>query len=436
MKITDIHPVEYEITPDICAVVNHLEESKRPIFVLGKAGTGKSTLIQHLKSTKRFSNNVVVAPTGRAALNVGGQTIHSFFHLPPRLLNKAELSRTRPNRLWRRIEYVFIDEVSMVRVDLLDAIDFRLRQARDSHEAFGGVRVALFGDFFQLPPVVPEEEGDLLEKMGYATPYAFSAKVFSTLSPEFVELKKIYRQKDRAFVKVLNNIRSGHNLEITLSVLNRYTCRPHRQGALPIVLTATNATANRYNSSEIRALEGEEKIFEARSSGRFDLHNDKLPAPDRLALKVGARVMALKNDSERRWVNGSLGVVTQLCGDAVRVRFDHRNDDCEISRVSWDNIRYRWDEETQAPVADVVGTFSQIPLTLAWAITVHKGQGLTLEDIRIDFESGAFASGQVYVALSRARSAAGLSLCRELSEADIIIDKKLVEFHRKLVATA
>lgn len=436
MKITDIQPEHFEITPTTAAIVNFLTTSKRPLFVLGKAGTGKSTLIQYLRSIGEFSNNVVVAPTGRAALNVGGQTIHSFFHLPPWLLNKEELAKTRPNKLWKRIEVLFIDEVSMVRVDLLDAIDFRLKQARDTDRAFGGVRVALFGDFFQLPPVVPEKEGEMLARMGYETPYAFSAKVLADASPAFVELKKIYRQKERGFIQALNNIRSGQNIERTLTVLNRHTCKPHREGALPIVVTATNATADRYNRRAIEALEGAAKTFDGRATGRFDLNKDKLPAPDSLMLKVGARVMALKNDSDRRWVNGSLGVVTNLCDDVVKVQFDHRTDECDLTRVSWENIRYRWDENLQAPFAEVVGAFSQFPLTLAWAMTVHKGQGMTLDDIRVDFDSGAFAAGQVYVALSRARSAAGLSLCRELTESDVIVDPKLVDFHNKIFAAA
>lgn len=436
MKITDIHPNSFEVSKQMQEIVRHMKISDTPLFVLGKAGTGKSTLVQYLRNQKAFANNVVVAPTGRAALNVGGQTIHSFFHLPPTLLNTEQLSSTRPNRLWSKIQYLLVDEISMVRADVLDAIDFRLKQARRCNRPFGGVRVVFFGDFFQLSPVVRHPEDELLAKMGYRTPYAFSAKALKEGFVTFKELEKIYRQSDVKFVSVLNSIRVGKNLERALEMLNSVACRPHRNGTVPMVLTATNATALGRNSQELSKIKSESYYYKCKKTGRFDFASDKLPAPDLLELKVDARVMALKNDSQRRWVNGSLGVVSKLNKNNVEVEFDHRDDKIEISRVSWDNIRYEWDYEAKAPRAIVIGSFEQIPLTLAWAITVHKGQGLTLDDIRIDFESGAFASGQTYVALSRARSVAGLSLSRELKPADVIVDPRLIKFQVRVVAAA
>ena len=293
-----------------------------------------------------------------------------------------------------------------------------------------------FGDFFQLPPVVPKQEDELLRKMGYRTPFAFSAKVLREVSPEIVELDKVYRQADFNFVKVLNSIRVGKNLDKALEFLNQTACGPHRRDTLPMILTATNASAFGHNSRELEKIESNHTTYKCRKSGKFNFQNDKLPAPDTLQLKVGARVMALKNDADRRWVNGSLGVVTKLNNASVEVAFDHNNVAAEIGTVSWDNIRYQWDDELQVPRAITIGSFEQIPLTLAWAVTVHKAQGLTLDDIRIDFESGAFAPGQTYVALSRARSVNGLSLSRELKQSDIIVDPRLIKFQVRVVAAA
>ncbi len=324
----------------------------------------------------------------------------------------------------------------MVRADLLDAIDFRLRQSRGIDKPFGGVRAVFFGDFFQLPPVVRPPEDELLAKMGYRTPFAFSAKVLKEDMLAIIELGKIFRQSDFQFVKVLNSIRVGKNLEKALELLNAKSCGPHRNSAMPMILTATNATASGYNSEELAKIDDTLATYKCLKTGKFNFQGDKLPAPDRLELKVGARVMALKNDSQRRWVNGSLGTVKKLNRNSVDVKFDHRNDAVEISKVSWDNIRYQWDDVINAPRAVTIGSFEQIPLTLAWAITVHKAQGLTLDDIRIDFESGAFAPGQTYVALSRVRSVNGLSLSRRLTPSDVIVDPRLIKFQVRVVAAA
>jgi len=269
----------------------------------------------------------------------------------------------------------------------------------------------------------------MLERMGYETPYAFSAKAFKKANPKILELKKIYRQSDESFVDILNNVRSKNDLDSTLVKLNSQCVRPHRKEAIPLLLTGTNAVARDYNEEGLHSLPGECVVYEAKATGNFNLQNDKLPAPASLSLKPGARVMALKNHGGKEWVNGSLGTVIKTRSDSVMVRFDGSARDSEVVKASWENVRYEWNEEKQHPVAMVVGAFEQIPLNLAWAVTIHKAQGLTLSDVRIDLAEGAFASGQAYVALSRAKSIEGLSLCRSLCMHDIIIDHRLIDFY-------
>jgi ATP-dependent DNA helicase PIF1 len=278
-----------------------------------------------------------------------------------------------------------------------------------------------------LPPVVPPPEAEVLKQLGFAGPYAFDAKVLREIDVTRVPFTTVHRQNDPAFVGHLAQIRRGKEVDRAIAAINAICCRSHRPDHVPMVLAPTNARVDAYNARGLSALRSPEHAFMGESSGEFDIGNDRLPVPKTLVLKVGARVMAVRNDAARRWVNGSLGTVIRLDKDRAWVRFDG-SCEAEIERATWERIRYAWDAEANRVEASVVGKYKQLPLTPAWASTVHKAQGLTLEDLRIDFDFGAFAPGQAYVALSRARSTSGLSLARPLRSSDVRVDSRVTAF--------
>jgi ATP-dependent DNA helicase PIF1 len=428
---------EGEFEPDFAdepEALKAIDSGTDCIFILGRAGTGKTTLVRHITQSRGTTKQVVLAPTGIAAINVRGQTIHSFFRLPPRLLDRDNIEPSRPNRLWSHIERIIIDEISMVRVDVMDAMDAVLRKARSDDRPFGGVQMVLVGDFLQLPPVVPPQEAEMLLQMDYRSPYCFSAKSLADGKPTFVRLPTVRRQTDPLFIELLGQLRSVGDLDAAVTELNKRCYKPHRANAEPMLLTGTNAKANHYNLSGLDAIDDEPKIYTARITGKFSHKEDRLPAPETLVLKLDARVMVLKNDPKNRWVNGSLGTVTELEHDRVQIRLDSDGSVVGIERQSWENIRYKWDQANKKVITEVIGSFSQIPLNLSWAVTIHKAQGLSLDDVRIDLEGGAFASGQAYVAISRARSLDGLSLSRPLRSSDVFIDPLLAKFDRWIQA--
>lgn len=405
----------------------HIDAGTGTLMVLGGAGTGKTTFLHDLRKEPR-GRQVFLAPTGVAALQLGGQTIHSFFGIPPRILNPDEVKpRVQVRRLLKKLDRLVIDEISMVRADLLDTVDRSLRIARDRDEPFGGVQVVLVGDFLQLPPVVPYAEQEMLERMGYGGPFAFDAMALRAQPVARVPFTKVHRQSDDAFIALLGAVRRGIGLREAVEALNAACVREHRPGALPVLLTPTNARADAYNQRGLAALAGAERTFAGVLKGEFGLEGDRLPVPERLSLKPGARVMALRNDPARRWVNGSVGTVLGIGAHSAVVRLDS-GPTVEIESFTWERTRYAWDEPSGRIEAQVVGTYTQLPLAPAWAITMHKAQGLTLEDVRIDFESGAFAAGQAYVALSRARSMEGLSLVRPIRHSDIRFDRRVAAF--------
>ncbi|MEW6124403.1 MAG: DEAD/DEAH box helicase [Pseudomonadota bacterium] len=417
-------PAELEGAPRALA---HIEAGAGTIMVLGGAGTGKTTFLHELRKEPR-GRQVFLAPTGVAALQLGGQTIHSFFGIPPRILNPDEVKpRVQVRRLLKKLDRLVIDEISMVRADLLDTVDRSMRIARDRDEPFGGVQVVLVGDFLQLPPVVPYAEQDMLERMGYGGPFAFDALSLRARPVARVPFTKVHRQSDDTFIAILGAIRRGIGLREAVEALNAACVREHRGGAMPVLLTPTNARADAYNQRGLAALSGNEKTFAGLLKGEFGLEGDRLPVPERLALKPGARVMALRNDPARRWVNGSVGTVVGIGAHSALVRLDS-GPTVEIESFTWERLRYGWDEATGRIEAQVVGTYTQLPLAPAWAMTMHKAQGLTLEDVRIDFVGGAFAAGQAYVALSRARSMEGLSLVRPIRHSDIRFDRRVAAF--------
>jgi len=398
------------------------------VMVLGGAGTGKTTFLHALRK-HGGGRQAFLAPTGVAALQLGGQTIHSFFGLPPRLVDPDQVKPRSPKRtLMKRLERLVIDEVSMVRADVLDAVDRCLRIARGNPAPFGGVQVVLVGDFLQLPPVVPQAEREILAHLGYAGPFAFDARVLREAEAAQLPFTHVYRQTDAEFVAHLAALRAGRQIEQAVAAINEASFRAHRPGRIPVVLAPTNSRVDAYNRRGLENLADAGRAYEGRSEGEFDLANDRLPVPETLVLKTGARVMMVRNDPEKQWVNGSVGTVIGLAPDRAFVRLD-AGGVVEIERTSWERIRYDWDEATGQVAAKVVGTYNQLPLVPAWAVTVHKAQGLTLDDVRIDFDTGAFAAGQAYVALSRARSLAGLSLARALRASDIRINRRVAAFN-------
>jgi ATP-dependent DNA helicase PIF1 len=325
--------------PEAQEALEAIDSGSDCIFLLGRAGTGKTTLVRYIMQSRGDTKQVVLAPTGIAAINVRGQTIHSFFRLPPRLLDRDNLEPSRPNRLWRHIERIIIDEVSMVRVDVMDAMDAVLRQARKDNRPFGGVQMVFVGDFLQLPPVVPPQEVEMLFQMDYHSPYCFNAKSLTEVQPMYFRLPTVRRQTDPFFIELLGKLRDANEVDNAVAELNKRCAGPHRAGSEPMLLTGTNARANSYNQVGLEAIEDEPTEYIARTTGTFDQRADRLPAPETLVLKPGARVMALKNDPKSRWVNGSLGTITELERDRIWMRLDSDDSIVDVERLTWENVR-------------------------------------------------------------------------------------------------
>lgn len=413
-------PEALTTTPEFEAALRFVDEGLGHLFVTGRAGTGKSTLLRLIRDQLQ-EESVVVAPTGLAAVNVGGQTIHSFFGFPPRLIAPDDIRRSRNGRVMRKMRFLIIDEVSMVRSDLMWAIDQSLRVNRGrSKEPFGGVRLLLFGDLHQLPPVVRGEEAAHLEET-YGGPFFFSAPALSEGDgTQLLELRRVFRQTDDTLIEVLNAIRDGDAGDREIETLNDRvgTIRTLSEGRDYVILTPTNAAANRINRAYLDALPGDEYVYEAGVVGDF---NEKAqPTDSDLELKQGAKVIILRNDPDGRWVNGTVAEISELNDKQVWVRVNGR--EYEIEQASWENRRYAFDQTQEKIVETVAGTFKQFPLRLAWALTIHKSQGLTLDKIYVDFGRGTFAHGQAYVALSRCRTMAGLLMARPLRGSDVKFD--------------
>ncbi len=405
-----------------------IENTKETLYVTGKAGTGKSVLLEYfVKNTSKSA--AVVAPTGVAALNVGGQTIHSFFKLPPDVIDPTQVQVDYKTReLLRHVDVIVIDEVSMVRVDLMAAIDAKLQIANRNKLPFGGVQVVMFGDLYQLPPVVTDGELQRYFAHTYGGAYFFNAPVFKALDLKIYELTNIFRQKDPHFRELLNAVRNRTNLAEALAEFNERVNVPIPDSGF-ITLAGHNAAVSAINHAKLEELSGVERTYEAEISG--DITASSYPTEKLLKLKVGAQVMMLKNDQKKpaRWVNGTLGVITQLTANVVRVNID--GVEHTVNKETWEKVRYFYDPEDQRLEKEVVSSFTQLPMRLAWAITIHKSQGQTYESVAIDLSDGAFAHGQAYVALSRCKSLEGLYLHARIREQDIIIDQEVIEFMSK-----
>jgi len=404
--------------------IAHYATGGRLIFVTGRAGTGKSTLLRALKAT--FPGKaVILAPTGLAAVNAGGQTIHSFFNFPLGPLDPATSeiplfrSGAPKSRLIKNLEAIFIDEISMVRADLLDAIDISLRKNRESDQPFGGVPIVAFGDIWQLEPVVAGNAEQEFLAHHYNSPFFFDSTVIKSIGIDIIELKTVHRQaNDQEFLWLLDHIREGNPNE--LEHINARAEASPVEGTLN--LTVTNAKAGAINNLRLLQINSPEHHYAAKIEGQF---GRELPAEEILRLKPGARVMFIKNSTD--WVNGSLGTVIQPSDDKVSVLLDEGKT-VEVGREVWEKNRYSWDRNRGQIVTEPIGSFTQYPLRLAWAVTIHKSQGLTFDRIHVELDRPAFSHGQIYVALSRCRSLAGLTLSRSIAPKEIIINHSVTEF--------
>lgn len=430
-------------------VKDFINQTKQSVFLTGKAGTGKTTLLNEIiRSTHK--QTVVVAPTGIAALNAGGVTIHSMFQLPfaafvpdfgsfqhvsdrIKLETKDSLMRhftmnKKRIELLRNLELLIIDEVSMLRADLLDAMDWSLRNIRKINEPFGGVQVLFIGDLMQLPPVVKQEEWEVLRKY-YQGIFFFHAKVIQENQPVYIELEKIYRQQDSVFIELLNKLRHNQISDTEKQFLNQFVRKDFTLEDNPgyITLTTHNRKANDINVEHLKQLKGKSYRYEAEVSGEFPAH--LYPLEEELELKIGAQVMFIKNDPspEKNYFNGKMGVITNLSAQEIYVHFREENKTIEVEKYEWENIRYTIDENTKEIEEKVIGTFVQYPLKLAWAITVHKSQGLTFDKAILDV-SDAFAPGQAYVALSRLRSLDGLVLQQAFTLNSMNSDQNVINY--------
>ena len=435
-----------ETNPQLELAQRYVEQTGVSVFLTGKAGTGKTTFLHDIVATTA-KRHVVLAPTGVAAINAGGVTIHSFFQLPfdPYLPDVKELvteyqmpdrykslSKTKLNII-RTLELLIIDEISMVRADLLDAIDMMLRRYRRSSRPFGGVQLLMIGDVHQLAPVVTETERPFMEKV-YPTPYFFASKALQQINYVTIELTTVYRQQDAAFVDLLNHVRDNNIDPATLQALNsRVSTQTTKQSSSQaIVLTTHNRQADAINRRHMEALKGERRVFEAILKGNYP--EKSLPCDQSLELKVGERVMFVKNDSSggHRYYNGMLGTVTRFLYDNeeqkeyVEVISDD-GDTIQVGCETWESLKYKLNEKTNEIEQEVEGTFSQYPLQAAWAVTIHKAQGLTFDRVAID-AADAFAFGQVYVALSRCRTLEGLTLTTPLNAGVAFNDRSVSQF--------
>jgi ATP-dependent DNA helicase PIF1 len=434
MTNTKHKQAQIEINEQFRHALDIMEDSDRSIFITGRAGTGKSTLLNHFRKVTR-KKVAVLAPTGVAALNVKGQTIHSFFKFKPGITPDRVKKPRSDNiqNIYRKLDIIVIDEVSMVRADLLDCVDRFLRlYGPEADKPFGGIQMAFIGDLYQLPPVVTGGEKEVFQSL-YETPYFYGARVFDSFEMEFVELEKIYRQHDEQFITLLNGIRNNSVTEEGLALLNqRY--QPEFEPASDdfyVYLTTTNKLAEEINAKRLTGLKG--KLYTFTGSIEGDFGQEYLATKIDLQVRVGAQVMMLNNDTEGRWVNGSIGKITGITrsrkGEDIIIAELADGDEVEITPFTWEVFRFF--AEGGRLQSEVIGTFTQYPLMLAWAVTIHKGQGKTFDRVIIDVGRGTFVHGQMYVALSRCTTLGGIVLKRPALKKHIWTNYKVMDFLTK-----
>ena len=426
---------------DAIRIIQHTHQT---LFLTGKAGTGKSTFLRYIAQTTK-KKYIVLAPTGISAINAGGSTLHSSFKLPfhPLLPNDTRYTQQKlkdtlkyngeKRKILREVELIIIDEISMVRADLIDFIDKVLRgYSRNIYQPFGGKQLLLVGDMYQLEPVLKEDERQLL-KPYYSSPFFFDALVFKEMKLVSIELQKVYRQTDPVFINILDSIRTTRVSINQLSTLNQQVGKAitNEKNKLAITLSGKRDTVDHINEQELSCLPGKTIMLYGHIEGDFPENN--LPTPIELYLKVGAQVLFIKNDKEKRWVNGTLGTIVSFSKEepTIIVVRTEKGEEVNVEQEIWSNVIYSYNEKEQKIEEQEIGVYQQYPLKLAWAITIHKSQGLTFNNVNIDLTGGVFAGGQTYVALSRCTSLEGISLKYPIRKEDVFIRSEIVQFAQR-----